>query len=111
MESYAEELHGKAASVVDPETGKYATVFVRRIGNQRWTIHTNGSQSFAHALEARLGLNRGEVHGMKEPATLERLVYLAHATEDKDVAKPLAEGARRARHPGLVRHVGDRLRR
>lgn len=92
MESYAEELHGKAASVVDPETGKYATIFVRRISNQRWTIHTNGSQSFAHALEARLGLNRGEVHGMNEPATLERLVYLAHATEDEDVAKPLVEG-------------------
>lgn len=92
LDCYAEELHGKAASVVDPETGKHAAVFVRRIGDQGWTIHTNGSQAFAHALEARLGLNRGEVHGMNEPAGRERLVYLAHASEDKNLAKPLAEG-------------------
>jgi hypothetical protein len=32
------------------------------------------------------------VYGVKEPATRERLVYLAHATNDKAVAKPLAEG-------------------
>lgn len=92
MNGYAEELHGKAASVVDPETGKHATVFVRRIGEQSWTIHTNGSQAFARALEARLGLNRGEVHGMNEPANRERLVYLAHASEDKPAASPLAVG-------------------
>jgi len=92
LEGYAEELHGKAASVVDPETGKHGTVFVRRVGDRGWTIYTNGSQAFARALEARLGLNRGEVHAMDEPATRERLVYLAHASEDKDIAKPLAEG-------------------
>jgi hypothetical protein len=92
MESYTEELHGKAASVVDPETGKHVPVFVRRIGEQGWTIHTSGSPAFARALEQRLGLNKGEVHGMTEPATRERLVYLAHASEDKAIARPLAEG-------------------
>jgi hypothetical protein len=92
MDAYAEELHGKAASVVDPETGKHAPVFVRRIGEQGWTIHTTGSPVFARALEQRLGLNKGEVHGMNEPANRERLVYLAHASEDKGMVKPLAEG-------------------
>lgn len=92
MESYAEQLHGKAASVVDPETGKHAPVFVRRIGDQGCTIHTNGSTAFARALEQRLGLNKGEVHGMSEPATRDRLVYLAHASEDKAITRPLAEG-------------------
>lgn len=92
MNSYAEEVHGKAASVVDPATGKHAPVFVRRIGKQGWTVFTSGSPAFARALEQRLGLDRGEVHGMNEPADRERLVYLAHASEDKPIVKPLAEG-------------------
>jgi len=95
MSSYAEELHGKAASVVDPETGKHVPVFVRRIGTEGWAIHTSGSPAFARALEQRLGLNKGEVHGMNEPANRERLVYLAHASEDKAMVKPLAEGLMR----------------
>lgn len=92
LEAYAEKLHGKAASVVDPETGKHAAVFVRRVGREQLTIHTSGSPGFARALEERLGLNKGEVHGVNDPAERERLVYLAHASEDKPVAKPLAEG-------------------
>lgn len=92
LESYSEELHGKASSVVDPDTGKHAAVFVRRVGRESLSIHTGGSPAFARALEERLGLNNGEVHGMNEPAIRERLVYLAHATEDKHLAKPLAEG-------------------
>lgn len=95
MTSHTEQLHGRAASVVDPETGKHAPVFVRRIGREGWSIHTTGSPTFARALEQRLGLTAGEVHGMDEPAHRERLVYLAHASENKDIAKPLAEGLMR----------------
>ncbi len=92
LAAHAEELHGRASSVVDPQTGKHAAVFVRRVGTEGWAIHTNGSPGFARALEERLGMNRGEVHGMNEPANSERLVYLAHASEDKALAKPMAEG-------------------
>jgi hypothetical protein len=92
MSSYGDELHGKAASVVDPDTGKHVPVFVRRIGKKGWAVHTSGSPAFARALEQRLGLNKGEVHGMNEPANRERLVYLAHASEDKAMVKPLTEG-------------------
>lgn len=92
MTAYAAELHGKASSVVDPETGKHVPVFVRQIGQSGWAIHTSGSAAFARALEARLGLGKGEVRGMNEPAGQVRRVYLAHATEDKELAKPLAEG-------------------
>ncbi len=95
MSNYAEELHGRAASVVDPETGKHALVFVRRIGKESVSVLTNGSPAFARALEQRLGLNVGEVHSMDQPANRERLVYLAHASEDKEVARPLAEGLMR----------------
>lgn len=73
LEAHAQDLHGKAASVVDPETGKHAAIFVRRVGRERLTIHTSGSPGFARALEERLGLERGEVHGVNEPASRERL--------------------------------------
>ncbi|GAB2591956.1 toll/interleukin-1 receptor domain-containing protein [Dyella jejuensis] len=92
FEQLADDLHGKAASVVDPQTGKHAPVFVRSIGNESWTIHTSGSPAFARAVEQRLGLNKGEVHAMNEPAKRERLVYVAHAHEDKSIVEPLAEG-------------------
>src|SRR3546814_4021556 len=59
------------ASVVDPETGKHVPIFVRRIGEEGWAIHTNGSSSFARALEIRLGLGKGEVRGMNEPTSHE----------------------------------------
>ena len=72
LETYAEKLHGKAASVVDPETGKHAAVFVRRVGRESLTVHTSGSPGFARALEERLGLNKGEVHGVNDPAARER---------------------------------------
>lgn len=93
--SYADMLHGKASSVVDPETGKHVPVFVRSIGKEKLTVHTSGSATFARGLEQRLGLNHGEVRGMNEPGNRERRVYLAHASEDKHLAKPLAEGLMR----------------
>lgn len=92
IEAFAEELHGKAASVVDPFTGKHAPVFVRRIGEQGWSLHTSGSAEFARALEERLGFRKGEVRAMAEPVERKRLIYLAHASEDKAIARPLAEG-------------------
>ena len=95
MAALATEIHGKASSVVDPATGKHAAIFVRRVGESALSIHTNGSEAFGRALEARLGLEQGEVHRMDEPATRERSVYLAHAWEDKAIAKPLAEGLAR----------------
>lgn len=95
MEACAEEMHGKASSVVDPGTGKHAVVFVRRVGPTTLSIHTSGSPAFARALERRLGLIAGEVHGMNEQPNRERLVYLAHGSEDKAVARPLAEGLMR----------------
>lgn len=92
MDVVVEKLQGKAASVVDPETGKHAPVFVRKIGTQGWIIHTNGSPAYARALEQRLGLSQGAVQAMNEPAKRERRVYLAHAHEDKAIVEPIARG-------------------
>jgi hypothetical protein len=90
LDNLAEEIQAKAASIVDPETGKHAPVFVRKVG-QQLRVETAGSQAFARELEKRLGLEVGEV-SQRGASDKKRLVYLAHATEDKGLARPIAEG-------------------
>jgi hypothetical protein len=93
FEQLEANARGAASSIVDPETGKHADVFVRRKGDEGLVIHTKGSPAFARELEKRLGVDRGSIKSMKEKleAGAPRL-YLAHASEDHDtLAKPLAE--------------------
>lgn len=52
LESYAEDLHGKASSVVDPETGKHAAVFVRRVGRESLTMHTRAVSAYSGSYPA-----------------------------------------------------------
>jgi hypothetical protein len=84
--------HGAAASIVDPETGRHADVFVRRAGDQGIVISTKGSPAFARELERRLGVEQGTVMTERASSDAPPVVYLAHASEDKAaLAKPLAE--------------------
>jgi hypothetical protein len=91
LDNLAGEIHAKAASIVDPETGKHAPVFVRKVG-QQLRVEAAGSEAFAKELERRLGLEAGEVGRPAVLSDTKRLVYLAHATEDKMLARPIAEG-------------------
>lgn len=75
-----------AASLIDPETGKHAIALV-------WptprgvALTTSGSQTFAHALEQRL--TNEQILTETPPTT--PLVYLAHASEDKAIMRPIAK--------------------
>ncbi|MEH0196321.1 TIR domain-containing protein [Caulobacter sp. CCNWLY153] len=84
--------HGAAGSIVDPETGKHAAVFVRRVG-EKVVARTEGSPAFARELERRLGVGKGVITSMQAtPSPETPVVYLAHASEDHErLAKPLAE--------------------
>lgn len=93
MQDLEQRVRGAATSVVDPETGKHAEVFVRRKDESSLLISTKGSPAFARELERRLGMATGtiEVKGSRSIADVPRL-YLAHASEDHDaLAKPLAK--------------------
>jgi hypothetical protein len=86
------KARGAAASIVDPETGRHAEVFVDRATGARLVLRTAGSPAFARLLEERLGLGVGEVRVMQateEPPHPK--VYLAHASEDKAAVRPIAE--------------------
>ena len=91
MQAIDEKARGAAGSIVDPETGKHAVVFVDRLPNNRVGIRTSGSPAFARLLEKRLGVGAGEVTVMRvDKMTAEPRVYLAHASEDKEMVRPLA---------------------
>ena len=86
-----EKMRGVASSIVDPETGKHADVFVRRTSDTTMVLKTSGSPAFAAELERRLGLDEGAVEVDKVDAEKRPLVYLAHGSEDKEtIVRPLA---------------------
>ncbi|GGE06180.1 hypothetical protein GCM10011515_27090 [Tsuneonella deserti] len=92
MKAIEERARGAASSISDPETGRHADVFVDRLPGNRVSVRTSGSPAFARLLETRLGVGVGEVEVMSsEHETKHPKVYLAHATEDKAIVRPLAE--------------------
>ena len=92
MQAMEQKARGAAASIVDPETGRRADVFVDRLPKNAVAIRTTGSPAFARLLEKRLGVGRGEVEVMNTADGAEHpKVYLAHASEDKARIRPLAE--------------------
>jgi len=91
MQAIEEKARGAAGSIVDPETGKHAVVFVDRLPQNRVGIRTSGSPAFARLLEKRLGVGVGDVTVMGvDKMAAEPRVYLAHASEDKELVRPLA---------------------
>lgn len=93
MKQLEQQIHDAAASIVDPETGKHADVFVRRTGETQLILRTSGSPAFARELERVIGLEPDSIETMSTaPADSVPRVYLAHASEDHaTLAKPLAE--------------------
>lgn len=92
MQEMEERARGAASSIVDPETGRHADVFVDRLPGNRVAIRTRGSPAFARLLEKRLGVDAGEVETLDVAAGVALpKVYLAHATEDKPRVRPVAE--------------------
>jgi hypothetical protein len=92
MQAIEAKARGAASSIVDPETGTHAEVFVDRQPGNRVALRTKGSPAFARLLEKRLGVQAGEVESIEVAAgTVAPKVYLAHATEDKPIVRPVAE--------------------
>lgn len=91
LHAMEQKARGAAGSIVDPETGRHADVFVDRKPGNRVGLRTSGSPAFARLVEKRLGIAAGEIVSMKSDATGHPKAYLAHATEDKDMVRPIAE--------------------
>jgi hypothetical protein len=92
MKQVEQRVHDAASSIVDPDTGKHAEVFLRRTDPTGLILTTRGSRAFARELEKRLGLETGAIETVTDETTHEvPRLYLAHASEDHEtLAKPLA---------------------
>jgi hypothetical protein len=92
MAALEEKARGAASSIIDPESGRHAEVFVDRLPENRVALRTTGSPTFARLLEQRLGVGAGEVRVMNvADGAPHPKVYLAHASEDKPIVRPIAE--------------------
>lgn len=92
MKKVEETARGAASSIVDPVSGRHADVFVDRLPGNKLSLRTNGSPEFARLVEARIGLGAGELKVMNANDTPRcPKVYLAHASEDKSMVRPIAE--------------------
>jgi hypothetical protein len=92
MQAITEKARAAASSIVDPETGRHADVFVDRLPGNKVAIRTTGSPAFARLVEDRLGVEQGSVIMADTTAGAEHpKVYLAHASEDKARVRPIAE--------------------
>ncbi len=92
MRAIEEKARGAASSIVDPETGHHADVFVDRLPGNKVAIRTTGSPVFARLIEKRLGVDPGKVQVMTAAdGAAHPKVYLAHASEDKSRVRPIAE--------------------
>ena len=92
MTALVDKARGAAATIVDPETGRHADVFVDRTAGNKVMVRTREPPAFARLLEERLGVGIGEVKVAGPVDAAERpRVYLAHATEDKAMVRPIAE--------------------
>lgn len=91
MKALEEKARGIASSIIDPETGRYADVFVDRLPDKQIAIRTTGSPTFARIVGERLGFDPGKVQVMNAAdGAASPKVYLAHASEDKDRVRPIA---------------------
>jgi len=92
MKAIEERARGAAASIIDPETGAHSDVFVDRLPGNQVALRTSGSEAFARLLEERLGVGVGEVRvGRFAECVDNPKVYLAHASEDKALVRPIAQ--------------------
>jgi hypothetical protein len=92
MKAIEERARGAAAAIIDPETGRYADVFVDRLPGNKVVMRTTGSPAFARLVEDRLGVDPGKVQVMNAAdGAAHPKVYLAHASEDKARVRPIAE--------------------
>jgi len=92
MQAIERKARGAASSIVDPETGRHADVFVDRLPGNAVAIRTTGSPAFARLIEKRLGVGAGEMEVMNAAdGAAHPRVYLAHASEDKPMVRPVAE--------------------
>jgi hypothetical protein len=92
LENVRAELMEKIGSLRDPETGEFPTVVVRGDSLEDLSIQVEGSPELVALVRERLEPTEEEgEEGPKPSKDAQLKVFLSYASDDKDLAKKLAE--------------------
>ena len=94
-----DKIRSKLTGFRDPETGEFPVVTIHGRSLDSLSIKVSGSEELIAQVKARLGLDDGTPEQPEENRmeTTPR-AFLCHATEDKKIARPLAE---KLQHAGI----------
>ena len=94
-----DKIRSKLTGFRDPETGEFPVVTIHGRSLDSLSIKVSGSEELIAQVKARLGLDDGTPEQPEENRmeTTPR-AFLCHATEDKEIARPLAE---KLQHAGI----------
>ena len=87
----ADQLRKELSGVRDPETGEFPVVAFRGSDLSNLTIEITGSERVIRLAQERLGIDEDLGNAMKEPSKKPTKVFLSHASEDKQIARQIAE--------------------
>lgn len=90
FKAIADRIHAELANVRDPDTGEFPVVVIRGHELSNLSFEISGSESVVTLTKERLGINANEDEDeeMEEP---QPKVFLSHASEDRTLAKQVAE--------------------
>lgn len=92
-----DNIRSKLAGLRDPETGEFPVVTIHGRSLDNLSMKVTGSEKLIAQVKARLGVEDGTPE-QPEDNRMETTphAFLCHATEDKGVARPLAEELQRS---------------
>jgi hypothetical protein len=88
----ADSLHTQLSGVRDPDTGEFPVIAVRGRDLSNLSFEVSGSEQVVNLVKQRLGIDE-EVAGdaMTDQTSKPIKVFLSHASEDKQIARRIAE--------------------
>ena len=91
-----DKIRSKLTELRDPETGEFPVVTIHGRSLDNLSVKVSGSEKLIARVKARLGVDDG-TREQPEDNRMETTphAFLCHASEDKEIARPLAEELRR----------------
>lgn len=91
FKAVADSLHEQLSGVRDPETGEFPVVAVRGNDLSNLSLEISGSDRVVELAKQRLGVSNDTDEEIAEHPVKKMKVFLSHASEDKPLARRIAE--------------------
>jgi TIR domain len=87
----AENLHTQLSGVRDPDTGEFPVIAIRGHDLSNLSFEISGSEQVVNLAKQRLGIDENGTDAMTDQTSKPIKVFLSHASEDKQLARRIAE--------------------